>query len=60
MGTFLFRCTRTGQRVQAYTADDVSDQDSDRVIQVTCHACGNVHFVNPKVDEMLRNDGSET
>jgi hypothetical protein len=48
METFLFRCPRTGQRVQGFVADDARDDNA--VVQVTCHARGSVHFVNPKTE----------
>jgi hypothetical protein len=54
METFLFRCPRTGQKVQGFTADDAA-RDDDAVVQVECHACGSVHFVNPK-REAANND----
>lgn len=46
MDTFLFRCPRTNQRVQGFAADETTKRDT--VVQVVCHACGSVHFVNPK------------
>jgi hypothetical protein len=46
MDTFLFRCPRTGQRVQGFAAHTAGERDD--VVQVVCHACGSVHFINPK------------
>jgi hypothetical protein len=46
MDAFLFRCPRTGLRVQGFAGDDAAERDA--VVQVVCHACGSVHFVNPK------------
>jgi len=36
------------QRVQGFTVDE--PREDDIAVQVTCHACGGVHFVNPKAD----------
>lgn len=48
MGAFLFRCPRTGFKVQGFVADDASDRMDDATVMVSCHACGGLHFVNPK------------
>jgi hypothetical protein len=53
MATFLFRCPKTGLRVQGWTADDPSKSDDDRFESVTCHACGQLHFLNPKTGRTL-------
>jgi len=46
METFLFRCPRTGQKVQGFTPEAVMERDA--LVQVVCPACGGAHFVNPK------------
>ena len=48
MAPFLYRCPRTGLRVQGLTLDHADDADLQEFVPVTCHACGSVHFVNPK------------
>jgi hypothetical protein len=50
MNPFLFRCPRTGLKVQGFAADDTTDREGNAIVQVTCHACGSVHFINPKTE----------
>jgi hypothetical protein len=47
MRTFVFRCPRTGLKVQGFTVDDLVENGTDEFVQVKCHACGSVHFVSP-------------
>lgn len=53
MPAFLFRCPKTGLRVQGWTADDPSESTDDTFDSVTCHACGQVHLVNPKTGKTV-------
>jgi hypothetical protein len=53
MGAFLFRCPRTGLKVQGFAVDDPVEHGADEVVQVKCHACGSVHFVNPRTETDL-------
>jgi hypothetical protein len=55
MPTFLFRCPNTGLRVQGYTADQTSP-DNDEFVPVQCHACSQVHLVNPASGKALGDD----
>jgi hypothetical protein len=47
MATFLYRCTKTGLRVQGWVADDSGQPEKQSYEAVTCPACGGVHLVNP-------------
>ena len=53
MAPFLFRCPNTGQRVQGWTAEEVSPDEADTYETVTCIACRQVHLVNPATGEVL-------
>jgi len=53
MATVIYRCPKTGQNVQSWFADDVSEDISDTFETVTCAACGGVHLVNPKTGKTL-------
>jgi hypothetical protein len=55
MAPFLYRCPNTGRQVQAWAADDPTDED-DAYRQVTCLACAGLHLVNPKTGKVA---GSE-
>jgi hypothetical protein len=46
MAPFLFRCPRTGQKVQGFTTEAAMERNE--LVQVVCHACAGVHFINPK------------
>jgi hypothetical protein len=49
MPPFIFRCPNTGFRMQGFAPDDDESERADDVfVGVTCLACGQVHFVNPK------------
>jgi hypothetical protein len=53
MAPFLFRCPNTGFRVQGLTPDDdESEGADDAFVGVTCLACRQLHFVNPKTGKM--------
>ena len=47
MPPFLYRCPNTGYRVQGFTAEEVSDKDTDAFVTVTCNICKQAHLVNP-------------
>jgi hypothetical protein len=57
MPPFIYRCPRTGFRVQGWGPDDESEMVSDAFVSVTCHACGLVHLVNPKAGKTPGEDG---
>jgi hypothetical protein len=47
MATFLYRCTKTGLRVQGWVADHSGQPGNQSYEAVTCPACGGVHLANP-------------
>jgi hypothetical protein len=49
MPPFLYRCPNTGFRVQGFAPDDATEGADDVFVGVTCLACGQMHFVNPKI-----------
>ena len=51
MALFLFRCPTTGQNIQGWLAEDVSEGESYRTID--CLACRLVHVVNPVTGNVL-------
>lgn len=55
MPTFLFRCPNTGFRVQGYSAEQTPDDGADYV-PVNCHACRQIHLVNPASGKALGDD----
>ena len=50
--TFLYRCPNTGQNVQGWSADEVTDKD-DTYQSFQCVACTRVHLVNLKTRKVL-------
>ena len=55
MAPFLYRCPNTGRQVQGFHAAD-ADDDQERYESVTCLACAQLHFVNPKNGKVLGAD----
>ena len=53
--TFLYRCPNTGQNVQGWSADEVTDDD-DTYQSVECVACTRVHLVNVETGKVLGED----
>ncbi len=51
MASFLYRCPNTGQTVQGWSAEEVTDDDAYE--SVTCLACTRVHLINPKTGKVL-------
>jgi hypothetical protein len=56
MAPFLFRCPNTGLHVQGWVADDGSDNPDETYEAVSCHACRQVHLVNPTTGTVLGSD----
>ncbi len=56
MAPFLYRCPNTGQNVQAWAADDPTEDDDNTYQTMTCLACAAVHLVNPKTGRVLGGD----
>ena len=50
MAVVLFRCPRTGLKVQGFVADDPTDVAGNTFVQVQCQACGRTHLVNLEAD----------
>jgi hypothetical protein len=50
--TFLYRCPNTGQTVQGWSADEVTDED-DTYQSFECTFCTRVHLVNLKTGKLL-------
>jgi hypothetical protein len=51
MGSFVYRCPRTGQVVQGWIADE--PMNGEAYEPVSCIACGRVHLINPKTGKIL-------
>jgi len=57
MAAFLFLCPNTGNRVQGWVPDDGSSEDVGVTYEtVSCHACGQLHLVNPKNGRVAGSD----
>jgi len=50
--TFHYRCPSIGRTVQGWSADDVTDDDTEYQ-SVACLACALVHLVNLKTGKVL-------
>jgi hypothetical protein len=53
--TFLYRGPNTGQNVQGWSAEEVTDED-DTYQSFQCIACTRVHLVNLKTGKVLGED----
>jgi hypothetical protein len=51
MGSFVYRCPRTGLTVHGWIADEPVSGEAYE--PVTCTACGRVHLINPKTGKIL-------
>jgi hypothetical protein len=58
MPPFLYRCPNTGDKVQAWAADDPED-DEMTYVQVTCLACAQAHLLNVKTGRVLGSEENE-
>jgi hypothetical protein len=58
MGAFLFRCPNTSLQVQAWTDSDDTETDGSYEM-VTCAACREVHWVNPKTGKTIGKDDED-
>jgi hypothetical protein len=53
MPLFIYRCPKTGYRVQGFTAEDISE--NQHVYEpATCTVCHQIHHVNPHTGAVLR------
>jgi hypothetical protein len=48
----MYRCPKTGYRVQGFSAEDISE-DQHIYEPVTCPVCRQVHLVNPATGTVL-------
>jgi hypothetical protein len=53
MFTIVYRCPNTGLQVQGWFADDGSVNGRETYQAVSCAACQQLHFVNPKTGKTL-------
>ena len=53
MAAFIYRCPVSGYNVQAFVADDPTNDGEDAFRSVTCTVCGRVHLVNPKTGRVI-------
>ena len=56
MRIFLFQCPATGLKVQGFTAEAVENGDRETYEAVSCLACGQAHFVDPKTRKTVGAD----
>jgi hypothetical protein len=56
IGPFLYRCPKTGLKVQGWLADDPSGDDDGVYETVTCLACTRVHLINRSTGKVLSGD----
>jgi hypothetical protein len=59
MPLFLYRCPKTGHRVQGFVAEDTSE-DQHVYEPVTCLACRQIHHVNPTTGAVIGENRSST
>jgi len=52
MPLFMYRCPKTGYRVQGFCAEDISE-DHHVYEPVTCPVCREIHHVNPTTGTVL-------
>ena len=55
MAPFVYRCPNTGLRIQAWAAEEVTE-DEDAYEPVTCVMCQQVHLVNAVTGKVLGGD----
>jgi hypothetical protein len=58
MAPFLYRCPKTGQLVQGWSAEEIP-ADDDSYESVTCLACSQLHFVSRTTGKVLGADEGE-
>ena len=55
MASFIYRCPNTGLRIQALTAEEITEGEHTYEA-VTCIMCRQVHLVNPDTGKVLGED----
>ena len=58
MPLFIYRCPTTGQQVQGFSADDLSE-DMHTYKSVLCMKCKRFHMVNPATGAVLARDAEQ-
>jgi DNA-directed RNA polymerase subunit RPC12/RpoP len=53
MENLIYRCTRTGSKVQVGLTQGSTRDDKDSYEAVACLACGRMHFVNRQTGRLL-------
>lgn len=53
MPPFTYRCPSTGHDVQGFTAEEISENDTDDYLTTLCIKCQQVHLVIPATGEVL-------
>jgi hypothetical protein len=57
MVAVIYRCPKTGMKVQAWLADDTSESSDDKVyVSTPCPVCTRVHLVSPSTGRVLGQD----
>ena len=59
MPLFLYRCPKTGHRVQGFCAEDIAE-DQHVYEPITCLACRQIHHVNPTTGAIIGESRSST
>ena len=62
MTSFLYRCPKTGQMVQGWSADDRTDDGADTATHETvqCLACRAIHLINRSTGKVAGGNDEET
>jgi hypothetical protein len=58
MASFLYRCYKTGQMVQGWSADDGTDTATHETVQ--CLACSGIHLINRSTGKVAGGNDEET
>jgi hypothetical protein len=53
MVAIMFRCPNTGSQVQGWIAEDVTDAGENTYESTSCHACGRMHWINPRTGRVI-------
>jgi hypothetical protein len=54
MVTFIYRCPKTGFKVQGWITEEPADARA--VVPVACLACNSIHLVNPATGKSPRDE----
>jgi hypothetical protein len=56
MAVFLYRCPRTGLKVQGWYPEELSAKESHTYETLECTACSGIHLVDPLSGKVLGDD----